>query len=187
MPENYRPISLTCVLCKILESLIRKSIEAHVKEYNILSGKQYGFRKGRSTVLQLLKVLDEISEMLDSGVPVDIVYTDFQKAFDSVPYRRLLAKLESYGIQNKTLAWLKSFLIGRKQRVKIKGTTSAWTEVLSGVPQGSVLGPLLFILYINDITDNIKCEAFLYADDMKLYRGIKQTVIDYCYKLILTV
>ena len=165
-------ISLTSVVCKILEDLIREKIEEHLKRHQLLSNKQFGFRKGKSTTLQLLKVLDEWTEMLENGHNIDILYTDFQKAFDSVPHNRLLLKLNSFGLCSNVLNWIKSFLTGRKQRVNIKGRKSLWAKVLGGVLQGSVLGPLLFILYINDILDNLTCTSYVYADDMKVFNSI---------------
>jgi len=117
-------------------------------------------------------VLDEWTKLLDAGTSIDVVYTDFQKAFDSVPHRRLMSKLEAYGVHGHLLNWIKSFLMGRKQRVVINGQESTWTAVISGVPQGSVLGPILFLIYINDIVDNLSCTAYLFADDMKLFKGI---------------
>ncbi len=129
--------------------------------------------KKRSTVLQLLKVFDDITDKIEKGLPVDIIYTDFTKAFDTVPHNRLLYKLERYGIAPTLLRWIKSFLTYRQQRVKIKNVQSKRAEVLSGVPQGSVLGPLLFIIYINDIVDDLKCNTFLYADDMKIFTEIQ--------------
>lgn len=173
LPENYRPISLTSVVCKLLESLIRDNIVQHLKLNKLLSNKQFGFLKGRSTTLQLLKVLDDWTHILDSGDLIDIVYTDFQKAFDTVPHRRLLQKIKSYGISGNLLSWIDSFLSGRKQRVRIRGNTSTWNDVKSGVPQGSVLGPILFIIYINDIVENLKSDVYLYADDMKIYSRIR--------------
>ena len=125
--------------------------------------------------MQLLKVLDDWTEAVDARLPVDVIYTDFQKAFDSVPHGGLLQKLTSIGIKGKLHAWIQSFLLNRKQRVKIKGCTSEWMDVLSGVPQGSVLGPLLFIIYINDIVDTLGCHCYLYADDMKLYKIIQSS------------
>ena len=133
--------------------------------------------------MQLLKVLDDWTEAVDARLPVDVIYTDFQKAFDSVPHDGLLQKLTSIGIKGKLHAWIQSFLLNRKQRVKIKGCTSEWMDVLSGVPQGSVLGPLLFIIYINDIVDTLGCHCYLYADDMKLYKIIQSSTGNDCAAL----
>ena len=121
----------------------------------------------------MINVLDDWTKILDGGGNIDVIYTDFQKAFDTVPHDRLLKKLEAYGIGENILDWISSFLKGRKQRVVIKGTASSWVDVLSGVPQGSVLGPILFLIYINDIIDNLKCNAYLFADDMKLFTDVK--------------
>ena len=174
-PSNYRPVSLTSVPCKILESLIRDQIMAHLVDHNLLSNHQHGFRPKRSCNTQLLEALDDWSRDLECGNPVDSVYLDFQKAFDSVPHLRLLKKLYSYGIAGKLLDWIASFLIGRRQQVVLEGSHSDWTEVASGVPQGSVLGPLLFIIYVNDLPDVIKSGIKLFADDAKLYRGVPST------------
>jgi len=170
--KTNRPISLTSIICKLLEGIIRDNIINHLKDNKLLSTKQFGFLKGRSTTLQLLKILDDWTEILESGDLIDVVYTDFQKAFDTVPHRRMLTKLEAYGINGNLLEWIRSFLTNRKQRVKIKGRTSSWSDVISGVPQGSVLGPILFVIYINDIIDNLNCDAYLYADDMKVYTRV---------------
>ena len=115
--------------------------------------------------------MEEWTEALDNNIEVDTVYFDFRKAFDSVPHRRLVKKLDGYGIKGSLLAWLKNFLHERKQRV-MNGNTSNWTEVLSGIPQGSILGPVLFILYINDLPGVVGSVCKLFADDCKLYRNI---------------
>ena len=144
-----------------------------MKSNNLITKKQFGFLKGRSTTLQMINVLDDWTKILDGGGNIDVIYTDFQKAFDTVPHDRLLKKLEAYGIGENILDWISSFLKGRKQRVVIKGTASSWVDVLSGVPQGNVLGSILFLIYINNIIDNLKCNAYLFADDMKLFTDVK--------------
>ena len=116
--------------------------------------------------------MEEWTEALDNNIEVDTVYFDFRKAFDSVPHRRLVKKLDGYGIKGSLLAWLENFLHERKQRVVMNGNTSKWTEVLSGIPQGSILGPVLFILYINDLPGVVGSVCKLFADDCKLYRNI---------------
>ena len=113
------------------------------------------------------------TESLNSGYPVDIIYFDFKKTFDTVPHRRLLLKLKSYGIGGNLLSWINSFLTGRVQRVTLNNVYSEWSSVVSGVPQGSVLGPMLFLLYVNDISSIVNSHLLLFADDIKLYRSIK--------------
>ncbi len=171
-PANYRPISLTSIVCKIFEKFMRTWILDHMERNNLLSPQQYGFLPGRSTTLQLLKTTDEWSKILDEGDPLDVIYVDFKKAFDSVPHRRLLAKLESYGITGQALNWLTAFLTDREQRVMVDGESSEWCAVTSGVPQGSVVGPILFVLHINDLPERVRSRLFLFADDAKLYKRI---------------
>jgi hypothetical protein len=171
---NYRPISLTSIVCKQMESIIRDHIMDHFTANNLFSKKQFGFMKGRSTVLQLLKVLDMWTAELEEGGCIDVVYTDFEKAFDKVPHKRLLSKLKSYGLSDNIISWIEAFLCNRQQRVKIKGKFSKWHKVFSGIPQGTILGPLLFIIYINNLAD--ECEGyantFLFADDAKIFKHI---------------
>ena len=172
LPENYRPISLTSILCKIMEKFVRDNVISHLIENELLSKKQFGFVSGRSTLTQLLYYLDECIEKIANGNVIDAIYLDFSKAFDTVPHRRLLGKLESYGIQGKTLNWINSFLKGRKQQVVVNGSKSGIDSVISGIPQGTVLGPVLFVIYINDLLDVISSDGFMFADDTKIFRKI---------------
>ena len=133
LPGNYRPVSLTSVPCKVFESILRKKILEHVDAYNLLSQEQHGFMKERSCLTNLLKTFDEVTSMLDQGGGVDMIYLDYSKAFDSVPHRRLIAKLQAYGIKGKVSAWVSDFLIGRRQQVKVGDAESDWADVISGV------------------------------------------------------
>ena len=174
-PKNYRPVSLTAVLCKVLESILRDAIIDHMKKNNLFSDKQFGFIGGRSTMLQLLKVLDIWTEILDQGGTIDTIYCDFMKAFDKVPHHRLLFKVEQYGIRGNILGWIKDFLSNRTQEIIINENRSKPANVTSGIPQGSVLGPILFVLYINDLPEVVDKDTFifLFADDTKAFRQIK--------------
>ena len=174
-PNNYRPISLTSQVVKVLESLLRDDILKFLLNHRALSEHQHGFLFGRSCLTNLLESLDDWSSILDTGNAVDIVFLDLHKAFDSVPHRRLLMKLSAYGIQGKIATWLSEFLGGKLQRVVLNQATSGWTPVISGVPQGSVLGPLLFLLYVNDIPDLVQSNLKMFADDIKIYRSIYST------------
>ena len=170
--ENYRPISLTAILCKVMEKFVRDNVVLHLLQENLLSNKQYGFITGRSTSTQLLYYLDECLKKIANGGVIDAIYLDFSKAFDTVPHRRLLRKLEAYGITGGILRWIKGFLQGRTQQVIVNGSMSATAPVLSGIPQGTVLGPVLFVIYINDLLDNITSDGLMFADDTKLFRLI---------------
>jgi hypothetical protein len=172
--ENYRSISLTCITCKVMESIICDQVMGYFITNKLFSDKQYGFIKNRSTVVQLLRILDDWSNSLNQGKQVDVIYTDFEKAFDKVPHKRLLSKLHSYGISDELICWIETYLHGRTQCVRVNSAFSESKPVLSGIPQGSVLGPLLFIIYINDLPNVCRdiCNVFMFADDAKLYKCV---------------
>ena len=172
-PNNYRPVSLTSIPCKVMELIILDQIMKHMKRNNLFSNKQFGFLDGRSTVLQLLIVLDKWTRTIDEGGSIDCIYCDFKKAFDKVPHKQLLKKIEGYGIRGEILGWIKAFLSDRTQQVIVNGETSQCKEVISGIPQGSVLGPLLFVIFINDLPTQVKSDIFLFANDTKIFRNIR--------------
>ena len=172
-PGNYRPVSLTSIVCKLFETFIRDGLYDHIVRNKLLSINQFGFCKGRSCSTQLLVTIHEWMLSLDEKIPIDAVYLDFSKAFDTVPHKRLIHKLNSYGIQNNLLSWINSFLSDRTQYVKINDSKSKKTKVISGVPQGSVLGPILFIYYINDMPKCTDCNLKMFADDSKASNTIQ--------------
>ena len=173
VPGNYRPISLTSVCGKLLEHVIRSAITQHFDQHAILADAQHGFRKSRSCETQLILTVDDLASSLDGGGQTDVILLDFSKAFDKVPHERLLMKLDHLGIRGSTLKWIENFLTDRTQQVVVEGQKSDVGRVTSGVPQGSVLGPTLFLAYINDIGSDIKSTVRLFADDTALYRDIK--------------
>ncbi|KAJ8272753.1 hypothetical protein GJAV_G00093040 [Gymnothorax javanicus] len=167
-PGNYRPVSLTCIACKILESIIKDELELFLECNNILRDSQHGFRKGRSYLTNLLEFFEEATKTYDQSRAYDIIYLDFQKAFDKVPHKRLIFKMSSIGVTGGILEWILNWLQDRTQRVVVSGISSQLGMVRSGVPQGSVLGPLLFLIYLNDLDRNIESKLVKFADDMKL-------------------
>ena len=171
-PLNYRPISLTSVCCKTMERLICRHITEFLEERNVLSDHQFGFRSGRSTVDQLLLVYEEVSRCVDSDRLVDVVLFDYSKAFDVVRHQILLTKLHSIGVQGDILRWVEQFITNRLMQVSVNGQNSRPRWVTSGVPQGSVLGPLLFLVYINHIASKFKCRFKIFADDLKMYASV---------------
>ena len=182
-PTNYRPVSLTSTIAKICEKVIKNRWTKHLEENNILNPRQFGFRKGKSCTTNLIcfysRLLDIIQER-DGWA--DCAYLDLKKAFDKVPHKKLIRKLETIGgIQGKLLDWMEDFLHERKMRVTIRDKCSSWTEVISGVPQGSVLAPIMFAIYINDMDMGVDSYMSFFADDAKLLR--KVTTERYCETL----
>ena len=171
-PNNYRPVSITSIICKLMESIVRDEIVDHMVKYNLFSKQQHGFVPFRDCMTNLVTCLELWTEMIEEGDAIDVIYTDFSKAFDSVPHQRLLRKMKSLGIIGDTLGWVKGFLSNRRQRVRVDVALSDWISVISGIPQGSVLGPILFVIFINDMPEMIESMCQLFADDAKIFRSV---------------
>ena len=169
---NYRPVSLTSLCCKLLEHFIVSKTVNHLERYNILDDCQHGFRAKRSCETQILTLYHELAASLDKKIQTDMIILDFSKAFDRVPHQRLLKKVHHYGIRGTTYQWISSFLNSRTQQVLVEGQSSEKVPVVSGVPQGSVLGPVLFLIFINDLPEDINSRTRVFADDCILYRQI---------------
>ena len=182
-PLNYRPVSLTSVLGKMCERVVKDAWMKDLEDRNVLTERQFGFRSGRSCTSNLLafysRVIDEVQER-DGWV--DGVYLDLKKAFDTVPHKRLLWKIAQYGgVGGKLLNWMEDYLKDREMRTVIRNKCSPWLRVISGVPQGSVLGPVMFGVYVNDMVEGIDSYVNLFADDAKVMRRVKSE--DDCRRL----
>lgn len=175
-PLNYRPISLTSVLSKLFEHILAHNIHQHLDLNKILHKDQHGFRAKHGCDTQLLNTVTDLIELFDSNTTVDIAVLDFSKAFDVVSHRKLSLKLTAVGIFPATIAWIVSWLLNRQLIVTVNGARSSPRSVTSGVPQGSVLGPLLFLIYINDMPDSILSSSLkLFADDSLVYHPINSS------------
>ena len=174
-PGNYRPVSLTSIPCRVMEACIKDHIVEHLERNALIKPSQHGFMRRKSCTTNLLEFMEKVTSEFDQGNAMDVVYLDFSKAFDKVPHRRLLEKARAHSIAGNLLRWIGKWLEGRSQRTVLNGECSPWQDVLSGVPQGSVLGPLAFIIFINDIDDVAGDISILnkFADDTKCGHVIK--------------
>jgi len=170
--SKYRPISLTSVIFKRLEHIIGGCLRQVWDENGWLYEGQHGFRPGYSCESQVIAVCQDITESLDKGVGIDAIIIDFSKAFSLVPHDWLLTKLVALGVYSRVVTWVREFLVGHTQRVRVGGQLSKEVRVTSGVPKGSVLGPLRFPVYVNDIWKNIDSSIRLFTDDCIIYRKI---------------
>ena len=175
--ENYRPISLLCIFSKIFEKCVYKYLHNFVISNNLITPHQSGFTKGDSTVNQLLYLSDEIARALDDGKEIRSVFFDISKAFDRVWHGGLLHKIQNFGIKGKLFDWIKSYLSDRSQKVILNGKSSNIIKTNAGVPQGSILGPFFFLIFINDIVLEVNCNIKLFADDTSIYVIINNPLI----------
>ena len=171
LASNYRPISLTSI-CKVLEHIVTKNVVSHMDQYKLLYDLQHGFRSKRSYETQLVILIEGLMRNSLAGSQTDLVLLDFSKAFDKVSHQKLLLKLHSYGIRGPRLKWIQAFLSGRTQTVVLENERSDTVPVTSGVPQGSVLGPIHFLKYINDLPDRTRSKVRLFADDTAIYSAV---------------
>ncbi|CAH8436181.1 unnamed protein product [Dicrocoelium dendriticum] len=179
--ENYRPICLTSVLSKVLEKVVKKCLLSFFESMDVLTPAQHGFTKGRSCITNLMYANHQWVRALNEQKDVDVVYIDFSKAFDRVNHEVLLRKLRTYGIGGTLLQWIQEFIVGRRFRVQVNDYLTEWFPSTSGVPQGTVLGPVLFLIHINDLPQQLQSPCALFADDLKIWRIIENQ--DDCARL----
>jgi len=153
-----------------MESIVRDNVVRHLNKHGLIKDSQHGFRSGRSCTSNLLDFLDKVTEYINQRDNVDVVFLDFAKAFDKVPHMRLLAKLQAHGIDGNVIKWIESWLKDRMQKVCLDGCCSKWAPVLSGMQQRSVLGALLFLIFINDLKDKVRNRLLNFADHTKVFR-----------------
>ena len=176
---NYRPICLMSICCKILEHIIHSFIFSHIDSNKVLCDHQHGFRSNHGCETQLIAAANDFTICLNNGEHIDALFLDFAKTFDEVPHERVCYKLSYYGIYGTLLLWIKDFLSNRTKKVVLEGKYSDSCPDLSGIPQDTVLAPLLFFLYINDISNHIQCTLWLYTDDILIYTTVK-SLLNYC-------
>ncbi|BHF73801.1 hypothetical protein SprV_0401688500 [Sparganum proliferum] len=171
--NKYRPVSLTCICRKIMEAIVKKATMKFLEQNHLISDLQHGFKQNCPCLSSLLLSTEQWTRALDEDGRVDVIYTDYKKTFDSVPHKHLIYRPSEIGIGGRLLTCTTDFLTGRSQTVSVEASRSTPTSVLSGVPQGSVLWPLLFLVYINNCVDDLGCSVIMFADDIKLWRAIR--------------
>ena len=172
-PKKLQACSLTSIPCKLLEHITKSALYTHLDNHQIITDRQHGLRKKYLCTSQLLTFVHNFAESINSKGQTDVIFLDFSKAFDKVSQKKLLIKLQRYGIRGGNLSWIEDFLFGRTQKVVVDGEEPNACDVLSRIPQGSVLGAVLFLLYNNDIITDVDSKINLFADDFARYREIK--------------
>ena len=172
--DNYRPISVLPVVSKVIEKIVHEQLIKFLDENKLLSTRQFGFRAKMSTEIAATLLLDDIRRSVDKGQQLGALFVYLSKAFDTISHSKLLTKLPSYGIDSKELTWFEDYLFNRSAQVSYNDVLSEAQQLNSGVPQGSILGPLLFVLFFNEITDVIETNIVKYADDTVIFRADKE-------------